>query len=118
MYKTNIPCKQAGRFEGNMVVSMRALEVNEIEKAVGITAKFMTSHGAPVQIGNSEDIGVTDIFLPDYGESVKFNVNERVPVFWACGVTPQNVCLNAEPEIMISHAPGHMLITDKLEEEV
>ncbi len=116
MYKTNISCKKAGRFEGNMVVSMRALKANEIEKAVDITSNFLTSHGAPVHIGNPEDIGIIDIFSPDYGESVEFNRNERVPVFWACGVTPQNVCLNAKPDIMISHAPGHMLITDKQEE--
>lgn len=117
MYKTNIPCKKAGRFEGEMVVSMRALKANEIEKAVQITEQFQTSHGGPIHIGNPEEIGIYDIHQPDYGESISFDSTERTPVFWACGVTPQNVCVHAKPEIMISHAPGHMLITDQLEEK-
>nr|WP_246289303.1 putative hydro-lyase [Bacillus haikouensis] len=115
MYKTSLPCKKAGRFEGNMVVSMRALLNEEVEEAKSITSKFETSHGAPVHIGKPEEIGITDIFSPDYGESIAFDQKERVPVFWACGVTPQSVGLNAKPSIMITHAPGHMLITDKLE---
>ncbi|MFS0749831.1 putative hydro-lyase [Oceanobacillus sp. 1P07AA] len=117
MYKTNIPCEKAGRFEGNIVVSMRALKSEEIDKAVKITEMFKTSHGAPVHIGNPEEIGITDIDNPDYGESISFNEEERTPVFWACGVTPQNVGLNVKPPIMIAHAPGHMLITDQLEEQ-
>ncbi|WP_272029876.1 putative hydro-lyase [Oceanobacillus kimchii] len=117
MYKTNIPCEKAGRFEGNIVVSMRALKTEEIDKAVKITERFETSHGAPVHIGNPEEIGITDIDNPDYGESISFDEEERTPVFWACGVTPQNVGLNVKPPIMIAHAPGHMLITDQLEEQ-
>lgn len=117
MYKTNIPCEKAGRFEGNIVVSMRALKTEEIDKAVNITERFETSHGAPVHIGNPEEIGITDIDNPDYGESISFDEEERTPVFWACGVTPQNVGLNVKPPIMIAHAPGHMLITDQLEEQ-
>ncbi|WP_163527048.1 putative hydro-lyase [Halobacillus ihumii] len=117
MYKTNIACEKAGRFEGNMVVSMRALKSEEIDKAVRVTERFETSHGGPVHIGNPEKIGITDINKPDYGESVSFDENERTPVFWACGVTPQNVGLNVKPSIMIAHAPGHMLITDQLEEQ-
>ncbi|MEC5423329.1 putative hydro-lyase [Virgibacillus sp. C22-A2] len=115
MFNTNIPCKKAGRFQGNMVVSMRALLKEEIDRAVNITSQFVTSHGGPIHIGNPEQIGIKDIFKPDYGESINFNEGERVPVFWPCGVTPQNICLSAKPEVMISHAPGHMLITDKLE---
>ncbi|MBT2600017.1 MULTISPECIES: putative hydro-lyase [unclassified Oceanobacillus] len=117
MYKTNIPCEKAGRFEGNIVVSMRALKTEEIDKAVKITERFETSHGTPVHIGNPEEIGITDIDNPDYGESISFDEEERTPVFWACGVTPQNVGLNVKPPIMIAHAPGHMLITDQLEEQ-
>lgn len=117
MYKTNIPCQKAGRFEGNMVVSMRALKSEEIDRAVKITERFETSHGAPVHIGNPEEIGIRDIDKPDYGESISFDEKERTPVFWACGVTPQNVGLNVKPPIMIAHAPGHMLITDQLEEQ-
>ncbi|UOR11508.1 putative hydro-lyase [Halobacillus amylolyticus] len=117
MYKTTIPCEKSGRFEGNMVVSMRALKEDEIEKAVQITEKFKTSHGGPIHIGNPAEIGIADLQNPDYGESVSFNESERTPVFWACGVTPQNVGLNVKPSIMIAHAPGHMLITDQLEEQ-
>ncbi|MFC4557835.1 putative hydro-lyase [Virgibacillus kekensis] len=116
MFKTTIPCKKVGIFDGNMVVSMRALTESEIDKAIKITSRFETSHGAPIHIGDPAEIGIADIFKPDYGESINFDIKERIPVFWACGVTPQNVCLNAKPELMISHAPGHMLITDKLEE--
>ncbi|WP_082233288.1 putative hydro-lyase [Halobacillus massiliensis] len=117
MYKTNIPCESAGCFEGNMVVSMRALTPEEADRAVDITNNFQTSHGGPVHIGKPEEIGIKDLDKPDYGQSVDFNKEERIPVFWACGVTPQNVCLQAKPEIVISHAPGHMLITDQLEEQ-
>ncbi|MFG6147908.1 putative hydro-lyase [Halobacillus sp. B23F22_1] len=117
MYKTNIACEEAGRFKGNMVVSMRALKPEDVQKAVKITEPFETSHGSPVHIGDPADIGIYDIMSPDYGESVEFNEEEYIPVFWGCGVTPQNVCLNAKPEIMISHAPGHMLITDQFEEK-
>ncbi len=114
MYKTNIECHSSGIFKGNMVVSMRALEKDQIDKAIKITSQFSNSHGSPVHVGNPEEIGIEDINQPDYGESIKFE-NHRVPVFWACGVTPQNICLNAKPSLAISHAPGHMLITDQLE---
>lgn len=116
MFKTNIPCVKAGIFEGNMVVSMRALKQDEVKIATKVTEQFKTSHGAPIHIGKPSEIGITDIKLPDYGESVNFDNKERLPVFWPCGVTPQNVCLSARPTIMISHAPGHMLITDRKEE--
>ncbi|MBM7649628.1 uncharacterized protein YcsI (UPF0317 family) [Bacillus ectoiniformans] len=115
MFKTSIACEKAGQFEGNMVVSMRPLKKEEIPMATSITEEFATSHGGPVHVGNPEEIGIKDVFSPDYGESVEFDLEERVPVFWACGVTPQNVGLQAKPSIMIAHAPGHMFITDQLE---
>ncbi|WP_431804047.1 putative hydro-lyase [Halobacillus andaensis] len=117
MYKTNIPCEKAGRFNGTMVVSMRALKPEEVKQAVQVTERFQTSHGGPIHIGSPEEIGINNLSKPDYGQAIDFNSKERIPVFWGCGVTPQNVCLNAKPDIMISHAPGHMLITDKLEEK-
>ncbi|PKR77932.1 putative hydro-lyase [Halalkalibacillus sediminis] len=115
MYKTNIPCEKAGIFSGNMVVSMRPLLQDEIDDSVRITERFQSSHGGPVHIGNPQEIGISDLEKPDYGENVEFG-SDRVPVFWACGVTPQNVGVSAKPSIMISHSPGHMLITDQLEE--
>ncbi|WLR53353.1 putative hydro-lyase [Bacillus tianshenii] len=112
MYQTNINCESAGRFEGSMVVSMRALKKEEVQQAIEITEKFPNAHGGPVHIGNPAEIGIEDITSPDYGEYTPFSDEERVPVFWACGVTPQYVGLEAKPSIMVTHSPGHMLITD------
>lgn len=113
MYQTSIECNEAGRFSGEMVVSMRAIKKEELDEAVRITADFPNAHGAPVHIGDPSEIGIQNLEQPDYGEYTPFDSEERIPVFWACGVTPQFVGLNAKPEIMITHAPGHMLITDE-----
>ncbi|NIK11488.1 putative hydro-lyase [Alkalibacillus almallahensis] len=115
MYRTTIPCQSAGRFAGNLVVSMRPLKPSEVDQAVDITSKFETSHGSPVHIGDPAEIGIEDINHPDYGESVDFE-DDRVPVFWACGVTPQNVLEKTGISIFVSHAPGHMFITDSVEQ--
>lgn len=111
MYKTNIPCTPAGIFHGNMVVSMRPIPYELIPKAVLITGEMPRVHGAPVHIGSPEVIGIKDIGTPDFGEMVTIHDNE-VPVFWPCGVTPQNVVMESKPTLAITHAPGHMLITD------
>ena len=89
----------------------------DVEKAYEITGKFPHVHGAPIHAGNPEDIGIKDINKPDYGDAVEIREGE-VPVFWACGVTPQAAIENAKPEIVITHAPGHMFITDILNEEI
>lgn len=115
MYRTNIPCHPAGPFSGNMVVSMRPLKPEEVDHAVKITSRFETSHGSPVHIGDPKEIGIDDLNQPDYGEPVDMD-DDRIPVFWACGVTPQNVLQNARLPKFISHAPGYMLITDQFEE--
>ena len=111
MYNTNIPCKPAGIFHGNLVVSMRPIPYELIPKAVLITGQMPRVHGAPIQIGAPEAIGITDLEHPDYGEMVTIRPGE-VPVFWPCGVTPQNIIMSSRPEFVITHAPGHMLITD------
>ncbi len=111
MYNTNIPCQSAGIFHGNMVVSMRPIPYELVPKAVLITGAMPKVHGAPIQIGTPEAIGITDLEHPDYGDMVTINEGE-VPVFWPCGVTPQNVIMQSKPEFVITHAPGHMLITD------
>lgn len=111
MYNTNIPCESAGVFHGNMVVSMRPLPNDQVVKAVNITAAMPKVHGSPIQIGNPNVIGIKDITRPDYGDRVTIKENE-IPVFWPCGVTPQNVIMNTKPDFVITHAPGHMLITD------
>ena len=110
MYNTNIPCKPAGIFHGNLVVSMRPIPYELIPKAVLITGQMPKVHGAPIQIGAPEAIGITDLEHPDYGEMVTIRPGE-VPVFWPCGVTPQNIIMSSRPEFVITHAPGHMLIT-------
>lgn len=111
MYLTNIPCTPAGVFSGNMVVSMRPLPYDQIVKSVLATGSMPRVHGAPVHIGDPAVIGIKDINAPDFGDSVTINPGE-VPVFWACGVTPQSIVMNTKPEFVITHAPGHMLITD------
>lgn len=111
MYKTNIPCVPAGIFSGNMVVSMRPIPYAQVPEAVQITGEMPRVHGAPVHIGAPEAIGISDINKPDFGSPVTIRAGE-VPVFWPCGVTPQNVIMNVKPEFVITHAPGHMLITD------
>lgn len=111
MYNTNIACTPAGIFHGNMVVSMRPLPQDQIVKAALVTGDMPRVHGAPIQIGNPEAIGIMDVAHPDYGDSVTIREGET-PVFWPCGVTPQNVVMATKPDLVITHAPGHMLITD------
>ena len=111
MYLTNIPCEPAGVFSGNMVVSMRPLPNDQIVKAINITASMPRVHGTPVHIGDPEAIGIHDLNHPDFGEAVTIRPGET-PVFWACGVTPQSIVMNSKPDFCITHAPGHMLITD------
>ncbi|KRL33711.1 putative hydro-lyase [Liquorilactobacillus uvarum] len=111
MFNTNIPLKKAGKFHGNMVVSMRPIPEKQVIKAVKVTAAMPKVHGAPIQIGSPQHIGIADLQRPDYGDAVEIKQGE-VPVFWPCGVTPQNVIMQIKPEFVITHAPGHMLITD------
>ncbi|QIZ68068.1 MULTISPECIES: putative hydro-lyase [Geobacillus] len=116
MYKTNIPCVKAGRFEGPMVVSMRPIPRKDVVRAVQVTSRFPSVHGAPIHIGDPEQIGIKNIHQPDFGDPVTIHEGE-VPVFWACGVTPQAVAMEVKPEIMVTHAPGHMFITDLRDEQ-
>ena len=111
MYKTNIPCEKAGMFEGPTVVSMRPMKAEDVIRAVQITSRFPAVHGAPIHIGDPSLIGIADVNKPDFGDAVTIREGE-VPVFWACGVTPQAVAMQSKPSIMITHAPGHMFITD------
>lgn len=111
MYKTNIECVPAGVFHGPMVVSMRPMKPADAIRAVQITTRMPFVHGAPIHIGDPEAIGIHDIDKPDFGEPSEIRPGE-VPVFWACGVTPQAVAMAVKPEFMITHAPGHMFITD------
>ena len=111
MFKTSIATKKAGPFEGPMVCSMRPMTPEQARRAYEITVAMPNVHGAPVQIGHPEAIGVADVMKPDYGDPVEIREGE-IPVFWPCGVTPQAAVENAKPPIVITHAPGHMFITD------
>ena len=117
MYITNIPAASAGAFSGPMVVSMRAVKREQVVRAVQVTSRFPATHGAPVHVGDPEVIGIKDLDKPDFGEPTDFSDGE-VPVFWACGVTPQAAAMSSRPPFMITHAPGHMFITDKKDEDL
>ncbi|MFY0479670.1 putative hydro-lyase [Achromobacter marplatensis] len=111
MYRTSIPTHPAGVFGGPLVVSMRPLKAADAIRAIQVTSRFPSVHGAPVHIGDPSLIGISDIDRPDYGDAVEIRPGE-MPVFWACGVTPQSVVASVRPEFCITHAPGHMLVTD------
>jgi uncharacterized protein YcsI (UPF0317 family) len=116
MYKTTIPCRPAGYFQGNMVVSMRPFHPQQVNHVIQVTSRFKAVHGAPVHMGDPVAIGIADLSRPDYGEAVLVAEGE-VPVFFACGVTPQNVILGSKPRgIVVTHAPGAMFVTDVLNE--
>lgn len=111
MYKTNIETVKSGPFEGPMVCSMRPMTPENARKAYAITEQMPNVHGAPVHMGDGAEIGIGDIMKPDYGDAVDLYEGE-IPVFWPCGVTPQAAVEHAKPPVVITHAPGHMFITD------
>lgn len=111
MYRTNIETAPAGPFRGPLVVSMRPMKPADAIRAVQITSRFPAVHGAPVHIGKPEMIGIKDVMQPDYGDAVTVH-DDELPVFWACGVTPQSVIAAMQPDFSVTHAPGHMLVTD------
>jgi uncharacterized protein YcsI (UPF0317 family) len=112
MYVTDRRCVGAGPFEGPLVVSMRPFVPDFVARAVEITRRFPAMHGGPVHIGDPAALGIADLGAPDFGHPVTVEPGE-VPVFWACGVTPQAVVIEAKPSLAIFHAPGHMFITDR-----
>ncbi|MFJ9690843.1 putative hydro-lyase [Kitasatospora sp. NPDC101183] len=114
MYVTDRPCTPAGRMHGPLVVSMRPVPEPLVATAVAITARMPAVHGAPVHVGDPSALGIADLAQPDFGDPVEVKSGE-VPVFWACGVTPQAALMASRPPFAITHAPGHMLITDALD---
>lgn len=117
MYRTTQPCVPAGRFAGPLVVSMRPIPDALVERAVAVTARYPRMHGAPVQVGDPAALGIRDLSAPDYGDPVPVAPGE-VPVFWACGVTPQAVARASRVPFMITHAPGHMFLTDRSDADI
>ena len=117
MFITNIPCAPAGVFRGPLVVTMRPIPARLVARAVQISGRYPGVHGAPVHLGDPATIGIRDLQAPEFGDAVTIRPGE-VPVFWACGVTPQAVAMQAKPPLMLTHAPGHMFITDLRNEEL
>jgi uncharacterized protein YcsI (UPF0317 family) len=117
MYRTSLPTQPAGLFHGPLVVSMRPMKAADAIRAVQVTSRFPQVHGAPVHIGDPSLIGIGDLSRPDFGDPVAV-ANDELPVFWACGVTPQSVVMAARPAFCITHAPGCMLVTDLLNHRI
>ena len=111
MYRTSVDTAPAGRFRGKLVVSMRPFRPADAIRAIEITSRYPRVHGAPVHIGFPELIGISDLSRPWAGDPTEVRTDE-LPLFWACGVTPQSVVLDARPSLCITHSPGHMLVTD------
>ncbi len=111
MYRTRVPAAPAGRLHGPLVVSMRPMPAELVPKARQVSAAFGQAHGEPVHAGDPAEIGIADLDQPDYGEAVRLEPGE-VPVFWACGVTPQAAVAASKVDMAITHAPGHMFISD------
>lgn len=111
MYRTTTDCRPAGRLSGPLVVSMRPIPAAEVATAVLVTSRMPRVHGAPVHIGSPSSLGIADLAVPDFGEPVVAEPGD-IPVFWACGVTPQAALMASKPPLAITHAPGHMFITD------
>lgn len=116
MYLTNRPCRSAGRLAGPLVVSMRPIPADRVADAVTISGRYPAVHGAPVHVGAPEALGIADLGRPDFGDPVAIRPGE-IPVFWACGVTPQAAVMASRPPFAITHAPGHMFITDIPDQE-
>ena len=116
MYRTSVETVAAGPFHGPLVVSMRPMKPADAIRAVQITTRFPSVHGAPVHLGKPDMIGIKDIARPDWGDAVPIH-DDEIPVFWACGVTPQSVIMAVKPEFCITHYPGAMLVTDRRNSE-
>ena len=117
MFITSVPCVPAGTFSGPLVVTMRPIPAALVSRAVQVSGRFPAVHGAPVHVGDPAALGIRDLDRPDWGDPVTIR-NGEVPVFWACGVTPQAVAMHAKPPLMITHAPGHMFVTDLRDESL
>lgn len=111
MYVTDLPCRPAGRLHGPVVVSMRPIPASQVSDAVQVTARMPAVHGAPLHVGAPEALGIADLDRPDFGDPVEISSGE-IPVFWACGVTPQTALVASRPPFAITHAPGHLFVTD------
>jgi uncharacterized protein YcsI (UPF0317 family) len=111
MYRTSRQCAPAGRLRGEMVVSMRPIPADRVADAVTISGRYPAVHGAPVHVGDPAALGIADLGAPEFGDAPVVSDGE-IPVFWACGVTPQAAIMASRPPFALTHAPGHMFVTD------
>lgn len=111
MYNTNLKCRSSGCLSGNMVVSMKPISAMDVAKEVEITSKFPHAHGGPVCIGRPDSIGIPDLNNPDWGDAIELRPDE-IPVFHACGVTPQSILMNSKVPFAITHSAGYMFVSD------
>ncbi len=117
MYITNRTCVPAGPFSGRLVVTMRPMTPEEAVRAAQVTTRFHLTHGAPVHLGSPEAIGIKDLAQPDFGDPVSIKADE-IPVFWACGVTAMLAATSTSLPLVITHAPGHMFVSDMRDEDL
>lgn len=115
MFRTSLACEPAGPFKGPLVVSMRPYTAEQVANVVRITEQFSSMHGGPVHIGDPQVLGITDLARPDFGDAVTIR-DDEIPMFWACGVTPQLALAAARPEICVTHSPGCMFVMDRTDE--
>jgi uncharacterized protein YcsI (UPF0317 family) len=111
MFRTSVACQPAGPFRGPLVVSMRPYRAEDVERVIEVTRRYPRMHGAPIHIGDPTALGITDLHSPDFGDAVAIH-DDELPVFWACGVTPQLALHDARPPLAITHSPGCMFVTD------
>jgi uncharacterized protein YcsI (UPF0317 family) len=116
MYVTGRDCVPSGPFAGPLVVSMRPYKAEELPLVVSASGRYPAMHGAPVHVGDPKALGIRDLANPEFGEPVEIE-EDQLPVFWACGVTPQAIAMKAKPPLMITHSPGHMFVTDRAHSE-
>lgn len=117
MYRTNLKCQPSGAFSGPLIVSMRPMTPEQAQQASRVTSGYPRVHGAPIQIDKPERLGISQLDKPDYGDAVTIRAGE-VPVFWACGVTPMAAIIASKIDLAITHEPGHMLVTDVLDQDL
>ena len=117
MYITNKPCIPAGPFSAQLVVTMRPMTPGQAVRAVQVTTRFHLTHGAPIHLGDPREIGINNLDQPEFGDPVTIKTGE-IPVFWACGVTSQLAATSVPLPRVITHAPGHMFVSDLRDEDL
>ncbi len=111
MYRTSLSCTATPHLHGPLVVSMRPVKATQVDRVTEITSCYPLAHGGPIHVGDPEALGIADLAAPDWGDAVPVE-DDEFPVFWACGVTPQAMIMESKPPLAITHAPGHMFVTD------